>query len=51
MRLVMDTIPIGKRLVGNVERIQTLSDLYDAKTQVVTTLEQFPIMRYDVNRS
>ena len=47
----MDTIPPGKRLVPESERLETLINLNDAKAALVETIEKMPIARMNVNRS
>jgi len=32
------SVPIGTRRVDNIERLQTLQDLHDAKNEIISTL-------------
>ena len=51
MQFIIDTIPVGKRLVQEEERVSTLKDLYDAKRELIFALESYPIITYEVQRS
>jgi hypothetical protein len=39
----LDRIPIGTRQVGEAERKKTLNDLVDARDEIITALERFPL--------